>query len=141
MKEKTGWKFSLSFLFMRRNFCGQILLVAATHSSTVCPVEIWDAPCYTDNRSENLLSNKNDERFLKKWCEELRFNCIYKLVSYRHLDNGVGGIMLAVLLVALESDEDRQKFIETFEQYHARMERTAKDSLYYEEAECQQSDN
>ena len=33
--------------------------------------------------------------------------------------------MLAVLLVALESDEDRQKFIETFEQYHARMERTA----------------
>ena len=49
--------------------------------------------------------------------------------------------MLAVLLVALESDEDRQKFIETFEQYHARMERTAKDSLYYEEAECQQSDN
>ena len=88
LKEKTGWKFSLSFLFMRRNFCGQILLVAATHSSTVCPVEIWDAPCYTDNRSENLLSNKNDERFLKKWCEELRFNCIYKLVSYRHLDNG-----------------------------------------------------
>ena len=49
--------------------------------------------------------------------------------------------MLAVLLVAVESDEDRQKFIETFEQCHARMERTAKDSLYYEEAECQQSDN
>ena len=49
--------------------------------------------------------------------------------------------MLAVLLVALESDEDRQKFIETFEQYHARMGRTAKDSLDYEEAECQQSDN
>ena len=49
--------------------------------------------------------------------------------------------MLAVLLAALESDEDRQKFIEIYEQYHARRERTAKDSLYYEEAECQQSDN
>ena len=33
--------------------------------------------------------------------------------------------MLAVLLAALESDEDRQKFIEIYEQYHAQMERTA----------------
>ena len=33
--------------------------------------------------------------------------------------------MLAVLLAALESDEDRQKFIEIYEQYHDQMERTA----------------
>lgn len=33
--------------------------------------------------------------------------------------------MLSVLLAALESDADRQKFIEIYEQYHVRMERTA----------------
>lgn len=33
--------------------------------------------------------------------------------------------MLAVLLAALESDADRQKFVEIYEQYHAQMERTA----------------
>lgn len=33
--------------------------------------------------------------------------------------------MLAVLLAALESDEDREKFIEIYEQYHVQMERTA----------------
>ena len=32
---------------------------------------------------------------------------------------------MAVLLAALESDADRQKFIEIYEQYHAQMERTA----------------
>lgn len=34
-------------------------------------------------------------------------------------------MMLAVLLAALESDADKQKFIEIYEQYHVRMERTA----------------
>ena len=33
--------------------------------------------------------------------------------------------MLAVLLAALESDTDRQKFIEIYEKYHVQMERTA----------------
>jgi RNA polymerase sigma-70 factor (ECF subfamily) len=33
--------------------------------------------------------------------------------------------MLAVLLTALESEKDREKFIEIYEQYHAQMERTA----------------
>ena len=33
--------------------------------------------------------------------------------------------MLAVLLAALESDADRQKFIEIYEQYHVQMERAA----------------
>ena len=33
--------------------------------------------------------------------------------------------MLAVLLAALESDADRQKFIEIYEKYHVQMERTA----------------
>lgn len=33
--------------------------------------------------------------------------------------------MLAVLLAALESDTDRQKFIEIYEEYHVQMERTA----------------
>lgn len=33
--------------------------------------------------------------------------------------------MLAVLLATLESDEDRQKFIEIYERYHVQMERTA----------------
>ena len=33
--------------------------------------------------------------------------------------------MLAVLLAALESDKDRQKFIEIYEQYHNQMERIA----------------
>lgn len=33
--------------------------------------------------------------------------------------------MMAVLLAALESDADRQKFIEIYEQYHVQMERTA----------------
>ena len=33
--------------------------------------------------------------------------------------------MLAVLLAALESDKDRQKIIEIYEQYHNQMERTA----------------
>ena len=32
--------------------------------------------------------------------------------------------MLAVLLAALESDTDRQKFIEIYEKYHVQMERT-----------------
>ena len=31
--------------------------------------------------------------------------------------------MLAVLLAALESDTDRQKFIEIYEKYHVQMER------------------
>lgn len=34
-------------------------------------------------------------------------------------------MMLAVLLAALESDADKLKFIEIYEQYHVRMERTA----------------
>ena len=33
--------------------------------------------------------------------------------------------MLTVLLAVLESDTDRQKFIEIYEQYHVQMERTA----------------
>ena len=33
--------------------------------------------------------------------------------------------MLMILLSAMESDEDRRKFIALYEQYHARMERTA----------------
>lgn len=33
--------------------------------------------------------------------------------------------MLAVLLTALESDEDRLRFIEIYERYHARMEQIA----------------
>ena len=33
--------------------------------------------------------------------------------------------MLAVLLAALESDADKQKFIEIYEKYHVQMERTA----------------
>lgn len=33
--------------------------------------------------------------------------------------------MLAVLLAALESDEDRALFTEVYEQYHIRMEKTA----------------
>ncbi len=37
--------------------------------------------------------------------------------------------MLAILLAALESDEDRKKFIEIYEQYHAQMERTAMQML------------
>ena len=33
--------------------------------------------------------------------------------------------MLMILLSALESDEDRHKFIALYEQYHVRMEQTA----------------
>ena len=33
--------------------------------------------------------------------------------------------MLAILLSAIESDKDRQKFAEIYEKYHFRMERTA----------------
>lgn len=33
--------------------------------------------------------------------------------------------MLAILLSAIESDKDRQKFVEIYEKYHFRMERTA----------------
>ena len=36
-----------------------------------------------------------------------------------------GDTMLAILLSAIESDKDRQKFVEIYEKYHIRMERTA----------------
>lgn len=63
-----------------------------------------------------------------KFCEKLRSTCIYKWVNYKQLKKD-GGIMLAILLAALESDEDRKKFIEIYEQYHAQMERTAMQML------------
>ena len=38
---------------------------------------------------------------------------------------GLSVRMLMILLSALESDEDRHKFIALYEKYHARMEQTA----------------
>lgn len=59
------------------------------------------------------VRNRGSNAFIKWW--------VYALFH-----KGRGGVtMLAVLLAALESDTDRQKFIEIYEKYHVQMERTA----------------
>ena len=58
----------------------------------------------------------------------LVFFCGYWIIISQETDRICGdGSMLAVLLAALESDEDRALFTEVYEQYHIRME---KDSMY-----------
>ena len=59
------------------------------------------------------VRNRGSNAFIKWW--------VYALF---HKGRG-GVIMLAVLLAVLESDTDRQKFIEIYEKYHVQMERTA----------------
>ena len=65
-----------------------------------------------ENIFKNYVRNKGSHAFILRW----RIDSAGKGLSVR---------MLMILLSALESDEDRRKFIALYEQYHVRMEQTA----------------
>lgn len=60
-----------------------------------------------------------------KICEKAYRWCIYITGAIEVFKNEGGDKMLPLILTMLESDEDRQRFIKIYEQYHALMEQTA----------------
>ena len=55
-------------------------------------------------------------------CKKWRGSCVYIAESQTRYIKKVVELMLAILLAALESEADKQKFTDIYEQYRPRME-------------------